>query len=137
MYHITDYVTQCWECPRESPLKSCWLHSVYRAIMLLDMLLVIILVAFGSLSLVSLTLAELVITSNTIRENYNYIELQCVDNISQTPVVGASFQLNGTEIEQDAQTSVYVFILTQEKEGFFTCSLNGSFSQNAIGLAGY
>ena len=89
------------------------------------------------LVLTSLTLADielLIDSSYPIEGNYSYIELQCVDNASHTAVAGASFQLNGTDIEQDISDSI--FILTQEKEGFFTCSFNGSYSYNAIGLAG-
>ena len=63
--------------------------------------------------------------------NFSYIEFQCVDNSSQTAVLGASFQLNGTTIAENSKQT-----LTQENEGFFTCSLDGLPSPNTIGLAG-
>ena len=54
----------------------------------------------------------------------------------------ARFQLNGTDIEEDDKIAVtlsngsLLLLLTQEKEGFFTCSYNMSTSANSIGLAG-
>lgn len=79
--------------------------------------------------------------------NFSSIELSCVYNMSSGPQsegIGANFQLNGTNIKEeidevedftDINGTVH-FVLTQEKEGLFTCSLNGSLSNNSIGLAG-
>ena len=112
-------------------------------------------VVYGTLALVFGLLAsgELEIVSTyPDSHNFSYIELVCVDdsepsNVSQSGVIGASFQLNGTDIEEEIDSvetvadanstnSTIRFLLTQEKEGFFTCSLNGSSSNNSIGLAG-
>ena len=71
-----------------------------------------------------------------LADNLSYIEFQCVDNSSQTAVLGASFQLNGTTIAENSQQNEIFFTLTQENEGFFTCSLDGLSSTNTIGLAG-
>ena len=71
-----------------------------------------------------------------LADNFSYIELQCVDNSSQTAVLGASFQLNGTTIAENSQQSEIFFTLIQENEGFFICSLDGLSSTNTIGLAG-
>ena len=71
-----------------------------------------------------------------LADNFSYIELQCVDNSSQTAVLGASFQLNGTTFADNSQQSEIFFTLTQENEGFFTCSLDGLSSNNTVGLAG-
>ena len=84
--------------------------------------------------------------------NFSYVELVCVVNdssqlvndSSQTPSVvsGVRFQLNGTDIEEDDEivenldNGTARLLLTQEKEGFFTCSYNESMSTNSIGLAG-
>ena len=75
--------------------------------------------------------------------NFSYIELTCLyeNPESHSLAVGADFQLNGTDIEEelnvtDIGNGTIRFILTPEKEGFFTCSLNGSLSNNSIGLAG-
>ena len=75
--------------------------------------------------------------------NFSYIELTCLyeDPESHSLAVGADFQLNGTDIEEelnvtDIGNGTIRFILTPKKEGFFTCSLNGSLSNNSIGLAG-
>ena len=75
--------------------------------------------------------------------NFSYIELTCLYESPelQSLAVGADFQLNGTDIEEelnviDIGNATIRFILTPEKEGFFTCSLNGSLSNNPIGLAG-
>ena len=70
------------------------------------------------------------------KKNFSYIEFQCVDNSSQTAVLGASFQLNGTTIVENSQQSEIFFTLTQENEGFFICSLDGLSSTNAVGFAG-
>ena len=99
-------------------------------------------------------------------DNYNYVELVCVVNdssqlvndSSQLAIVSsqlvndssqsssvvseARFQLNGTDIGEDDEIVENVgdktiqLLLTQEKEGFFTCSYNESTSSNSIGLAG-
>ena len=80
-------------------------------------------------------------------DNFSYIELVCAydsDNDTQSGVIGASFLLNGTDIEEeidsvetvtDANSTIH-FLLAQDKEGFFTCSLNGLLSNNSVGLAG-
>jgi hypothetical protein len=79
-------------------------------------------------------------------DNFSYIELVCVygsgqSNVTQSVVIGASFQLNGTDIEEEIDSvetlnNTVRFLLTQEKEGFFTCLLNGLRSSNFIVLAG-
>ena len=75
--------------------------------------------------------------------NFSYTELSCLceNPASQSLAVEAHFQLNGADIEEepsvtDIRDGTIHFILTPEKEGFFTCSLNGSLSNNSIGLAG-
>ena len=69
--------------------------------------------------------------------NYNYIELLCVDTTSKTTVAGAKFQFNGSDIEKHNGNDEVLFVsLSQENEGFFTCSLNGSISANKLGFAG-
>ena len=77
-------------------------------------------------------------------DNFSSIQLSCVYDMSSGPQsegIGAKFQLNGTDIKEeideveDINGTVH-FVLTPEKEGFFTCSLNGSLSINSIGLAG-
>ena len=75
--------------------------------------------------------------------NFSYIELTGLyENPElQSLVVGADFQLNGTDIEEelnvtDIGNGTIRFILAPEMEGFFTCSLNGTLSNNSIGLAG-
>ena len=77
--------------------------------------------------------------------NFSYVELVCVANDSSqssSVVSGARFQLNGTDIEEDDEivenldNGTIQLLLTQEKEGFFTCSHNMSTSANSIGLAG-
>ena len=98
--------------------------------------------------------------------NYSYVELVCVVNDSSQLVNDSSqlvndssqsssgssqsssvvsetrFQLNGTEIGEDDEivenldNGTVQLLLTQEKEGFFTCSYNESMSTNSIGLAG-
>ena len=80
-------------------------------------------------------------------DNFSSIQLSCVYDMSsghQSEGIGAKFQLNGTDIKEeidevedfsDINGTVH-FVLTPEKEGFFTCSLNGSLSINSIGLAG-
>ena len=72
--------------------------------------------------------------------NLSYVELTCL-NENTSLAVGAAFELNGTDIEgelniTDSEDGSIRFILTPEEEGFFTCSRNGSVSNNAIGLAG-
>ena len=74
--------------------------------------------------------------------NFTYIELTCLyeDPESRILAVGADFQLNGTDVEEELNVTdigdgTIRFILTPENEGFFTCSLNGSLSNNSIGLA--
>lgn len=63
--------------------------------------------------------------------------------MSQSEVIGANFQLNGTDIEEEIDSvenladinGTVRFILTQETEGFFTCSLDEN-ATNSVGLAG-
>ena len=71
--------------------------------------------------------------------NYSFIELVCVvSDPSPSVVTGARFELNGTDTgdEETLDNGTVRLLLTQEKEGFFTCSNNGSVSNNSIGLAG-
>ena len=75
--------------------------------------------------------------------NLSYVELTCLNENTElhSLAVGATFELNGTDIEgelniTDSEDGSIRFILTPEDEGFFTCSRNGSVSNNAIGLAG-
>ena len=79
--------------------------------------------------------------------NFSSIELSCVYNMSSGPLtegIGAKFQLNGRDIKEEIDevedftniNGTVHFVLTQEKEGYFTCSLNGTLSNNSIGLAG-
>ena len=85
--------------------------------------------------------------------NFSYVELVCVasdssqlvnDSSQSSSVVSeARFQLNGTDIEEDDEIGENLdnrtiqLLLTQEQEGFFTCSHNESMmSTNSIGLAG-
>ena len=82
--------------------------------------------------------------SSVSSDNFSSIQLSCVYDMSSGPQsegIGAKFKLNGTDIKEeideveDINGTVH-FVLTPEKEGFFTCSLNGSLSINTIGLAG-
>ena len=77
--------------------------------------------------------------------NFSYVQLVCVANDSSqssSVVSEARFQLNGTdvgegdEIVENLDNGTIRLLLTQEKEGFFTCSYNESMSTNSIGLAG-
>lgn len=90
-----------------------------------------------------------IVASHPDSDNFSYIELSCVYGMSgivhsQSQVIGAKFLLNGTDIKEEIDevrdfsdsNGTVQFILTQEKEGFFTCSLNGYLSKNSIGLAG-
>ena len=91
-------------------------------------------------------LGELLIHA-TYRDSHNFssIELSClyISSGLQPEGIGAIFLLNGTDIKEeidgveDINGTVH-FVLTQKKEGFFTCncSVNGSPSNNSIGLAG-
>ena len=70
--------------------------------------------------------------------NFSYITLTCLDGA--LPVQGAEFQLNTTTIERVVHVSDYgngtiSFVLTQNREGEFTCSRSGTVS-NEISLAG-
>ena len=77
-------------------------------------------------------------------DNFSSIQLNCVYDMSSGPQsegIGTKFQLNGTDIKEEIDevedfNGTVHFVLTPEKEGFFTCSLNGSLSINSIGLAG-
>ena len=77
-------------------------------------------------------------------DNFSSIQLSCVYDMSSGPQsegIGVKFQLNGTDIKEEIDevedfNGTVHFVLTPEKEGFFTCSLNGSLSINSIGLAG-
>ena len=61
---------------------------------------------------------------------------------SSSVVNEVRFQLNGTDIGEDDEivenldNETLQLLLTQDKEGFFTCSYNESMSTNSIGLAG-
>ena len=91
--------------------------------------------------------------------NFSYVELVCVasdssqlvndssqlvnDSSQASSVVSeARFQLNGTDIGEDDEivenldNGTIQLLLTQQKEGFFTCSHNEFMSTNSIGLAG-
>ena len=75
--------------------------------------------------------------------NYSYVELVClvIDSFpSPSVVIGATFELNGTDIRDkgivQTDNGTVQLLLTQEMEGFFTCSQNGSVSNNSVGLAG-
>ena len=75
--------------------------------------------------------------------NYSYVELVClvIDSFpSPSVVIGATFELNGTDIRDkgivQTDNGTVQLLLTQEMEGFFTCSKNGSVSNNSVGLAG-
>ena len=93
-------------------------------------------IALASLALTESDLVVLINSSYPVQGSYSYIELQCLDNSSQTPLPGASFQLNGTDIAENVKETELVFTLKQEDEGFFSCSYSGSVSINTIGLAG-
>ena len=98
---------------------------------------------FGvALAVCTIALAPLALTQSVtlrssypVANNYSFVELKCLDSIYQTPERGASFQRNGTTIVEDVADGTTFITLTQETEGFFTCSLAGSVS-NKIGLAG-
>ena len=112
------------------------------------MVLASIVLAMCALAVTITESKELVVVSiYPDSDNFSYIGLVCVYdselyNVSQSGVTGASFQLNGTEIEEEIESvesltdNTVRFLLTQEKEGFFTCSRNGLLSNNSIGLAG-
>ena len=79
--------------------------------------------------------------------NYSYVKLTCLNHhhplsgLSPSVVSGARFQLNGTFIGEEEMVlnmdnGAVLLLLTQEKEGFFTCSHIRSVSSNSIGLAG-
>ena len=78
---------------------------------------------------------------NGVVMNYSDIELICAFEDQSLPD-GPDFQLNGTDIKEEinvtyiANINIVEFILTPEKEGFFTCSYNGTSSYNPVGLAG-
>ena len=88
---------------------------------------------------------QLILHSYPEPGNFSYVELVCVVNDSSqssSVVSEARFQLNGTDIEEDDEivatlgNGTILLLLTQEKEGFFTCSHNMSTSANSVGLAG-
>ena len=99
-----------------------------------------------ALALVVVTASEELLIFATYPDsgNFSYIELNCVYDMSSGPQFEGNrtkFQLNGTDIEEQIDeveefNGRVRFVLTPEKEGFFTCSLNGFFSNNSIGLAG-
>ena len=74
--------------------------------------------------------------------NFSYVELVCVVSASghsPTVVTEAKFQLNRTDYigqEESLDNGVIKLLLTQETEGYFTCSWNKSVSSNSVGLAG-
>ena len=109
--------------------------------------------AFAALLVTSLLLTLLVAESSqqlTILHsypepgNFSYVELVCVANDSQSSsvVTEARFQLNGTDIGENDEIVVTLgkgylwLLLTQEKDGFVTCSSEDFVSNNSIGLAG-
>ena len=108
--------------------------------------IVLVLCALAVAITESRELVAIVVSTYPESDNFSYIELVCVydSELYNESQSGASFQLNGTDIEKEIDTVEAVtdanrtvrFLLTQEKEGFFTCSLNGSHSNNSIGLAG-
>jgi len=71
--------------------------------------------------------------------NFSYVTLTCLDGA--LPAQGAEFQLNATDIEavihdvSHGGNGTISFALTQDQEGEFTCSRNGTVS-NGIALAG-
>ena len=72
------------------------------------------------------------------RDNFSHIELVCVydSDLPQSGVIGASFQSNGTDIEEELDsveivTDANSTVQTQGK-GLW----NGLLSKNSIGLAG-
>ena len=110
----------------------------------------ILLLVTSVLALAPLVVAEsgdlevVILATYPDSDNFSSIQLSCVYDMSSGPQsegIGAKFQLNGTDIKEeideveDINGTVH-FVLTPEKEGFFTCSLNGSLSINSIGLAG-
>ena len=117
----------------------------------LSMALVSVLLVTNVLVLAPLVVAKsgdaVMLVTYPDSDNFSSIQLSCVYDMSsgpQTEGIGAKFQLNGTDIKEEIDEVEYFtyindtvhFILTPEKEGFFTCSLNGSLSINSIGLAG-
>ena len=74
--------------------------------------------------------------------NFSYVALFCFTYYDWFLVREARFQLNGTDIGENDEIVENLndisiqLLLTQEKEGFFTCSYNESVSINSIGLAG-
>ena len=114
----------------------------------LGMALVRALLVTSVLVLAPLVVAEsgevVILATYPDSDNFSSIQLSCVYDMSSGPQsegIGAKFKLNGTDIKEeideveDINGTVH-FVLTPEKEGFFTCSLNGSLSINTIGLAG-
>ena len=89
-----------------------------------------------ALALTESDLALLINSSYPVEGNFSYVKLQCLIKSSQTPLLGASFQLNGTDIAENVKETEIFLTLKQEDEGFFSCSLADSFSLNSIGLAG-
>ena len=86
--------------------------------------------------------SQLVIDSSRLFNDF--LASVCVvnDSHSSSVVSEITFQLNGTdigegdEIVKNLDNGTIQLLLTQEKEGFFTCSHNESMSTNSIGLAG-
>ena len=73
--------------------------------------------------------------------NFSNVQLECKLNdsgLSPSVVTGARFLLNGTDIKMNEtlDNGAVRLLLTHEKEGFYTCSQNGSVSNNSVGLAG-
>ena len=129
---------------------ECTYSKLYRETKAVAMALSKIVLVMCTLLLDISESRELVVVSTYPDSgNFSYIELVCgynneLYNVSQSGVIGATFQLNGTDINEEIDSvetvtdanSTVLFLLTQEKEGFFTCSRNGSLSINSIGLAG-
>ena len=96
-----------------------------------------------ALTVYMLTIPTMIFHSYPEPGNFSYVELVCVASGSQSSSVvsGARFQLDGNDIgDEMTETlmngSVRV-LLTQEKEGYFSCTHDVlSKSSNSIGLAG-
>lgn len=81
--------------------------------------------------------------------DHGYVELTCEYYVKlyivyQSKIIGAKFQLNGTDINEAIDecedwpdnNGTVSFLLTEEREGKFTCSYNGLFSKNTVTLPG-
>ena len=124
---------------------ASWLlfYSPEKAMALVSALLV------TSVLVIAKTESEelLIVAAYPDSDNFRSIKLSCVYDVSislQSKGIGAKFLLNETDIKEEIDevedfadnNGTVNFILTPEKEGFFTCCLNESLSINSIGLAG-